>query len=103
MAVINITDKLNSDKPKIRIGEKEYEVDDSLGTVFRFEELAGSGSAKGIKEAVEVALGVNAAEEIGVEKMSISNFRVLATAVMAAVQRISYDEAAARFQKAEQQ
>lgn len=95
---INITDRLSSVQPTIKIGEKEYPVNDSMEAVMKFEELTGSGN-KGVIKAMEFALGAKAVKEIGVEKMSVSNFKVVTTALLAAMQGVSYEEAEERFQQ----
>ena len=100
--IINITDKLRTDKPVIQIGDKEYSVNDGLDTVMKFEELASAGSTENMIKAIEVALGEKAAKELKPQGMSVSNFQVLVIAIMAAVQGVAYEEAASRFRKAEQ-
>lgn len=96
--VINITDKLSNDVPVIVIGNVEYEVNDSMEVVFKFEELANDGN-KGMYKAMELALGKKAFKEIGVDKMSVSNYKVLTTALMASMQGMSYEDAEKRFQQ----
>ncbi|PWV97437.1 hypothetical protein DFQ01_12181 [Paenibacillus cellulosilyticus] len=102
MTLINITDKLSTARPQIQIGDKHYDVNDSLESVFKFEELAAEGSTKKVLESITAALGEEAIEEIGVKKMSVANLKVLTTAVMAAMQGLTYEEADARFQRAGQ-
>lgn len=94
---ISITDKLNDEKPTIEIGEKVYEINDSMETVLKFEELSNTGN-RGVMSAMKMALGEEAFNEIGVEKLSINNFKVLTTAIMASMQGLTYEDAAARFQ-----
>lgn len=96
--VINITDRLSDDKPTIKLGDKEYEVNDSMETVFKFEELASQGN-KGMLQAMQMALGDKAYKELKLEKMSVSNFKVMVTALMAAMQGSTYEEAEARFRE----
>lgn len=95
---INISDKLNSSKPVIIIGEKSYEINDTMETVFKFEELAGKGN-KGIMDALKMALGDKSYKELKIEQWSIDNFKVLTTALLASMQGLTYEEAEARFQK----
>ncbi len=97
--VINITDKLSNEKPSIQIGKKEYQVNDGIATVLKFEELASVGTTSAMVEAITTALGEKAAKEIHIESMPIANFKVLSIAIMAAVQGMEYEEAAARFPK----
>jgi len=102
MAIINITDKLSSTRPQIQIGEKTYEVNNSMAAVFNFEGLASTGTATKMKESMELALGKDAVAEIDVMAMSLENFKVLSIAVMAAMQGLTFEKAEARFRKAEQ-
>ncbi|PYG90137.1 hypothetical protein LY28_00017 [Ruminiclostridium sufflavum DSM 19573] len=97
--VINITDKLISEKPVIQIGDRNYPVNDGMSTVLKFEELAVSGTSENMVEAILIALGEQAAKELDVANMPIANFKVLSIAIMAAVQGVEYEEAAARFQE----
>jgi len=97
--IINITDKLSTEKPKLKVGEKVYAVEDSMATVMKFEELASAGTTTKILEAIELALGKEAVEELDVKSLSIGNFKVIMTAILAAMQGIDYDEAEARFPK----
>lgn len=101
--IINITDKLSNEKPSLQIGEKLYHVNDGVTTVLKFEELATAGTTGAMVEAITTALGEKASKELKIENMSIGNFKVLSIAIMAAVQGIEYEEAAARFHTAEQQ
>lgn len=96
--VINITDKLSDERPSLKVGEKEYPLNDSMETVFKFEELATTGN-KGAMEAIKMALGEKAYKELKIEKLSVANFRVIMTAIMAAMQGMTYEETEARFQK----
>lgn len=95
--MINISDKFNSNKPVLVINEKEYNVNDSIEVVLKFEELSSNNSTGAMMDAIDLALGENASQEIGVKQMSISNFKVLVTGIMAAMQDSTYEEAAARF------
>ena len=98
--IINVSDKLTSEKPKIIVGEKEYEVDDSLLAVLRFEECISQGiNQNTTTSAVEIALGKKAANDLDVKSMSLTNFNVLTIAIYAAMQDVTYEEAEARFQK----
>lgn len=96
--IINISDKLNMEKPSLQIGDKVYVVNDGLDAVMKFEELAGAKTATSMVEAISVALGKDAAEELQIAKYSVSNFRVLTVGILAAMQDIEYDEAIKKFQ-----
>jgi len=94
---INITDRLTNDKPKIVINEKEYVVNDSMLTVLKFEELARNNTIESLREAIKVAIGEDAYNEINVDNLSFNDFKVLIIAIMAAMQNIEYEDADARF------
>lgn len=94
--VINITDKISLDKPKILIGEDEYEVNDTMECVLKFQEMVSEEASMSL--AIELALGKAAAKKLNIEKMRIANYKVLITAIMAAMQGMTYEDAAARFQ-----
>lgn len=97
--IINISDKFSKEKPCIQIGDKEYPVNDSMSTVMKFEELAGSNSSEKMFEAIEVALGKEASEALNVREISVANFKIVTIAILAAMQGLTYDEAEARFPK----
>ena len=97
--IINISDKLSFDKPSIQIGEKTYEVNDSLETVMKFEEVYGDGDTQGMLECLKVALGETAANELQFDKMSFKNIQVWFLAINAAMQDMTYEETEARFRK----
>lgn len=96
--VINITDKFSKDLPSIQIGDKLYPVNNGISAMLAFEEAATGGIA-GILKALEGAFGKKAYKEMDVEGMSMGNIMVLASAVLAAMMNITYEEANARFQR----
>ena len=95
--IINISDKLSLDKPSIQIGEKTYEVNDSLETVMKFEEIYGDGDTQSMIECLKVALGEAACEELQFEKMRFKNLQVVFIAINAAMQDMDYEVVEARF------
>lgn len=96
--VIDITDRFSDEKPSITIKGKNYIVDDSMANVFKFEEMAGKGN-KGALEAVKLVIGKEAFDEIGVDKMSIGNFRTFMVALLASMQGLTYEDAESRFRQ----
>lgn len=96
--IIDISSKLTTEKPQIKIGEKLYCINNGIDTVLKFEELATQGS-KGLIEAIKLAISEESAKEINLESISIKNFKVLTVAIMAAMQDLEYEEAEARFQQ----
>lgn len=97
--VINITDKFDTKKPEIQLGEKTYPVDNSMGMVLKFEELAMESSKDSLNKAIELSLGKKAAEELDLINITMPNFKVLTAAIFACMLDVDYEEAAARFQK----
>lgn len=98
--IINISDKLNMSKPSIVLDDKKYVINDGMDVVMKFEELASQGTISSMVEAMELSLGKEAVAELGVSSWSVGNFKVLTIAILAAMQDMEYDEAAARFQQA---
>lgn len=97
--IINISDKLSLEKPVIQVGEKSYEVNDSLETVMKFEETLGDGDTQSMLECLKLAIGASAYKELKFEKGSFKNVQVWFMAVMAAMQDMSYEDVEARFRK----
>lgn len=97
--IINISDKLSLSKPTIVVGDKEYTVNDSLETVMKFEEVHGDGDIESMLEAMKIALGEEAFNEIDFPRMSFKNIQVWFMAVMAAMQDMDYEEVESRFQQ----
>lgn len=95
---INISDKLSQTQPILVIGEKTYPINNSVEIVFKFEELGITGN-KGMMEALRMAFGDEAFNELKIEKLSIENFKVLTIAVIALMQNTEYEEAEKRFLK----
>jgi hypothetical protein len=95
--VINITDKLSKEKPKIQIGEKFYEVDNSMSTMLKFQSLTRESTEDSLSKSIELALGSEVAKELNVTTWCVADFKVLSIALMAAMQDIEYGEAEARF------
>ena len=97
--VINITDKLDYDKPKVVVGEKEYEVNNTIEAVLKFEENMGNANTvEGMQKVLEISLGKEAAKDFTVKENTVKNFRTLTIAILAAMQDVEYEEAEKRFQ-----
>lgn len=98
--IINISDKLSSEKPCIQVGDKTYTVNDSLEAVLKFEEAyEDSGDMQSMLECMKIALGDEAYEAMEVEKMSFKNIQVWFMAIMAAMQDEDYEAIESRFRK----
>ena len=101
--VINISKLLDNTKPKIVWDEKEYVVNDTLGTMLKLQEtLSGMEDIKMIESTLEVALGKAAVKEINIVKWSMGNFKILLGGIFAAIEGTEDVEAVlARFQRQE--
>lgn len=102
--IIDITNKLDNASIYITIDkDKKYKVNNSFKALLKasalFENNKGD-DAEAMAEAIEIILGKSAREEI--ENMSISNVKTIFTAMMAAVQGMSYEEMESRFQNEDQ-
>ncbi|WP_054939064.1 hypothetical protein [Paenibacillus ihuae] len=99
---IKLTGKFSTEKPTIEIGDKKYQIDDSVESVLAFQEAATSGF-EGMLNALKGALGDEAYEELNIPKMAFGNLQILSTGILAAQSNVSYDEAAARFRRSAEQ
>lgn len=85
--IIDISSKLDNTRPKIKIGEQEFEVNDSLETMMKFEEMLGEFSnIENVEKTIEIALGKGSAKLIGVRKMSFMNLQVVIAGIMCSIQ-----------------
>lgn len=97
--IINISDKLSTERPCIQVGDKTYQVNDSLETVLKFEEVYGDGDTQSMLECMKLAIGAKAYAEMKFEKMSFKNIQVWFMAIMAAMQDMTYEEVESRFRQ----
>lgn len=102
MSMIDISTKLTNDKPKIKISEdKVYTVNNSKNAVLIVNQKmskANKNEFELIDEALEILLGKEAVKDIEKMDISVSNYKTIFIAVMAAVSGESYEETEARFQ-----
>lgn len=97
--VIDISSMLSNEKTIVKIGEKEYEVNDTLEVVFQFQSMVSDMSDKDkLNKAIELTLGKAAAKEINVGKYNFKNVRVLIGSIMAAIQDEEVETILKRFQ-----
>ena len=99
--ILNIEDKILTEKPEIHIGDKVYIVDDRTRTVDEMMKVVDKEN--GEKKAVELTLGKEAAKEIEAMDLSMTGYNNLIIAIMAAVMDLSFEEAEERFRKATKQ
>lgn len=98
--VINIADKLNNEPTFIVLGEgRQYKVNDNYKTLMKATalfEAEDANESESMMNAIGLILGNDARKEV--EGMPLGNVRVIFTAVMAAVQGVSYEDMESRFQ-----
>ena len=97
--VINVTSRLSNDKNKVEINGKEYEVNNTLGAVKKFEACIKESTIESIMAGFETVLGKKAMQEIKIDSFNMEGIKVLTIAIMAALQGVGYEEIEARFQK----
>ena len=85
---------------EIRIGDKLLAVDDRLETVEKIMALQEDGASEiaMVKQAVKLALGEKAYEELSMEKMPFAACQQLLELVLAAVTGQEIEQVQARFQ-----
>ena len=102
--VIDITSKLEAAKPVIKIGDKEYEVNDDKNTVLKMQQGLLSDDEDNYSQmiaALEALFGKDKLEEIENDNPGIttrvSMIQVLFKSILAAVEGVTYDVVDARF------
>lgn len=102
--VIDITSKLEAAKPIIRIGEKDYEIDDNKNTVLKMQQGLLSEDKDQFSQmiaALEALFGKDQLKEIeqdnpGITKR-VSLIKVLFISILAAVEGEPYEVVEGRF------
>jgi|LSQX01.3.fsa_nt_gb hypothetical protein len=102
--IIDITSKLEAAKPIIKIGDKEYEVNDDKNVVLKMQQGLLSEDEDSFNQmvaALEALFGKDKLKEIeqdnpGITKR-VSLIQVLFKSILAAVEGVSYEVVEARF------
>ena len=102
--VIDITSKLEAAKPIIKIGDKEYKVNDDKNVVLKMQQGLLSEDEDSFNQmvaALEALFGKDKLKEIeqdnpGITKR-VSLIQVLFKSILAAVEGVSYEVVEARF------
>jgi len=85
--IIDISSRLDTSKPILKVGDKEYPVNNTLETMVKMEELmTDMGNIAQCEKAIEIALGAKAAKELNVIKRSFNDFKIIIAAIMALIQ-----------------
>lgn len=96
-----LDNKLLTETPEIRIGDKVYPVDDRVNTVKKIQEISKNISDDlygSISEVLNLALGPKAATEIEDMNMPYAAYQKMFELVMAAITGEDADVIADRFQ-----
>ena len=99
-----LDNKLLTETPEIRIGDKVYPVDDRVNTVKKIQEISKNISDDlygSISEVLILALGPKAAKEIEDMNMPYAAYQKMFELVMAAITGEDVDVIADRFQDKE--
>lgn len=99
-----LDNKLLTETPEIRIGDKVYPVDDRVNTVKKIQEISKNISDDlygNISEVLTLALGSKAAKEIEDMNMPYAAYQKMFELVMAAITGEDVDVIADRFQDKE--
>lgn len=99
-----LDNKLLTETPEIRIGDKVYPVDDRVNTVKKIQEISKNISDDlygGISKVLDLALGKKAAKEVEDMNMPFAAYQKMFELVMAAITGEDVDVIADRFQDKE--
>lgn len=101
--VYDISSKLTSEKPKIKIAEnKEFVVNNSMKNMLKIDQMlqnADIDNAEFLNQAITLFLGEEAAKVLDEMDLSVKNYQTIFMAIMAAVQEIDIEEAEKMFQE----
>lgn len=92
--------KLLTNTPEIRIGEKIYPIDDRTKTVMKATKL-DTANVENVSKILELALGQKAAKEVEEMNLPFAAYQQLLEIIIAAMTGEEPEAVAARFQEAE--
>lgn len=103
MKVYDITSKLENEKPVVRIGEKDFEINNSKNAMIKVNEICKNSTDdfEIINEVLEELLGKGNAEIIEAMNLSVTGYKAVFIAVLAGAGDEEYEEVEKRFQKSE--
>lgn len=93
--------KLLTNTPEIRIGEKIYPIDDRTKTVMKAPKL-DTANVENVSKILELALGQKAAKEVEEMNLPFAAYQQLLEIIIAAMTGEEPEEVSARFQKAKE-
>lgn len=101
---IDLRNKLDMERPTIKIGEKTYTVNDEKSNVLLMNSaLAEEGLDQNaaVDKVITILLGKTALKEINALKLGLSQYMIIFYALVACVNDIEIEEAKERFQNAQ--
>lgn len=92
--VIDLTEELSSEKPKIKLGEKEYEINTSFKTILELDKVfkAKSSDMTFIQKFLNISLGAKAAQELLDLNLSVKSYKKIISVIGDEIKGDSDDE-----------
>lgn len=101
--IIDLTEKFTTEKPVLKIGEKEYQVDNSTENVLSLGTIDTSkNEADYVLEYLKKTLGEKAVQEINILKYPFTVLMELFYAVTSAITEEDIETIRTRFQKSKE-
>lgn len=97
---IDITSKLTNDRPILKLGDKEYPVDNRKNTVLTIQSKMDEAESPDLDEVLELALGKEAVKEINASDISFADYQIIFIATLAGALSEDFEVIEARFLKA---
>ncbi len=100
--VLDITSKLQQEEKVLKIGEKEFTVDDSKNTVIQAMAIMDeedTDSIEAMDRAIQLLLGEQGAADLDALGLSFAGYKNVFMAVIALASGTTYEEMEQRFQK----
>ncbi len=98
---IDLTDKLDMEKPTVKINGKEYEINDEKSNILSMNSLLNKGNLSEIEmfdKIIEKLLGKKALKELDDLHLGIKQYEKIALALMACVNDEELEDVESRFQ-----
>lgn len=98
--VIDITSKLLNEAPKVKIGDKEFQVDNHKNTIIALYEKMNDENASQVNlidDALGLLLGEEAKKEINEMNLRFTDLNIIFMGILAAATDEEYEDVAARF------
>lgn len=100
---IDITSRLTREKPVLKIGDKEYQIDNSKNAVFTVQaKMDQDIRDTALDDVLEILLGKKAVQEINKSDISFADYQIIFIAAMAGAMNEEFEVIEARFQASKQ-